>query len=112
MSERFQVQEPLFKLVVRFSNGETTNYLTTQQIDARKIGPDIRYATIASFSCQNPSECTDVTVINMRDVTFIKTEHVTLDQLATERRMAGIRSKATQTDDEGLVKTLSQLSFV
>ncbi|HEX8087344.1 MAG TPA: hypothetical protein VF762_00730 [Blastocatellia bacterium] len=112
MSESLQLHDPLFKLIVRFSNGEMIQHVLGDPIDARMITPETRYAVISSFSCQNPSECTDITVVNVRDVTFIKTERVTLDQLSTERRMAGIHSASTTSADDRLPKTLAQVKFV
>ena len=112
MSESIQLKDPLYKLVVRFNNGEKVRYVTTDPIDARGITAETRYAVITSVSCQNPNECTDISVINMRDVTFIKTERVTLDQLAGEHRMAGIRSTEATSADDRLPKSLAQLKFV
>jgi hypothetical protein len=112
MSESLQLHDPLFKLIVRFSNGEMIQHVLGDPIDARMITPETRYAVISSFSCQNPSECTDITVVNVRDVTFIKTERVTLDQLSAERRMAGIHSASTTSPDDRLPKTLSQVKFI
>ena len=112
MSESLQLRDPLYKLIVRFSNGETIQHVVSDPIEARMISPDTRYAVISSFSCQNPSECTDVTVVSLGDVSFIKTERVTLDQLSTERRMAGIHSASTSSADDRLPKTLSQVKFV
>jgi len=112
MSESFQLRDPLFKLVVRFSNGEMIQHIVSDLIEARMITPDTRYAVISSFSCQNPNECSDITVVNLRDVTFIKTERVTLDQLATERRMAGIHSSSASSHDDKLPKFLAQVKFI
>ena len=112
MSESLQLHDPLYKLVVRFSNGEMIQHILGDPIEARMITPETRYAVIISFSCQNPSECTDITIVNLRDVTFIKTERVTLDQLSTERRMAGIHSASASNADDRLPKTLSQVKFV
>jgi hypothetical protein len=112
MSEAMQLRDPLYKLVVRFSNGEMVQHVVLDPIEARTITPETRYAVISSFSCQNPSECTDVTVVNLRDVTFFKTEQVTLEQLATERRMAGMRNAPAANPDDRLPKTLAQLRFI
>ena len=112
MSESLQLHDPLFKLIVRFSNGEMIQHVLDNPIDARLVTPETRYAIISSFSCQNPSECTDITVVNLRDVTFIKTERVTLDQISTERRMAGIHSMSAANADDRLPKTLAQVKFV
>ena len=111
MSESLRLRDPLFKLIIRFSNGDVIHYVVSDPIEARMITPETRYAVISSFLCQKPSECTDITVVNMRDVTFIKTEIVTLDQLSGERRMAGLHS-AIATGDDRLPKTMSQIKFV
>src|ERR1044071_1083431 len=104
MSESLQLREPLFKLVVRFGNGEETQHIVSRPIEAHLITPDTRYLVISSFQLQNPNECTDITVVNMRDVTFIKTEQVTLDQLTTERRTAGLHSNNTSSQDNRMLK--------
>jgi hypothetical protein len=111
MSERIQLRDPLFRLFIRFSNGEVVNHVAANPIDPRAITPDIRYAVVACYSTENPSECTDITVVNLSDVTFIKTERVTIDQLIADRRLAGIRSSDSSTDDR-LPKTLAQITFV
>ena len=112
MSESMQLREPLFKLIVRFSNGETIHHIVQEPIEARHIATDMRYAVISCFSLQNPSECTDVTVLNLRDVSFIKTERVTLEQVANERRMAGLHAATSAKDDDRMPKTLAQLRFI
>ena len=111
MSEALKLPNELFKLFIRFSNGETVYHVTTHPLDARSIKPETRYAVISCYSTRNPVECTDVTVVNLRDVTFIKTERVTVDQLNADRRMAGMRSSDSSADDKQ-PKTLAQLSFV
>jgi hypothetical protein len=45
-------------------------------------------------------------------VTYFKTERVTLDQLANERRMAGMHASAASGHDDKLPKTISQLKFI
>jgi hypothetical protein len=112
MSESIQLKDPLYKLIVRFSNGEMVSHVVSDPIDPRVISPETRYCVISSFSCQEPSQCTEIAVISMRDVTFIKTERVALDQLAAERRMAGIRSTGALGAEERLPKTLAQLKFI
>jgi hypothetical protein len=111
MSEGYQLPDPLFRLIIRFSNGETVQHMMTEPIDSRQLSSDTKYAVISSFACQNPSVCSDVTVVNLRDVTFIKTERVTLEQLATEHRI-GIRSAGVSSADDRLPKNLAQLKFI
>ena len=110
MSEALQLRDPLFKLTVRFSNGEMLQHMMTVPLDSRVLAPETKYVIISSFSCQDPSICSEITVVNLRDVTFIKTERVTIEQLAAEHRI-GIRS-AGQPGDDRLPKNLAQLKFV
>ena len=112
MSEGLSIQEPLFKLIVRFSNGETINHFVSHHLDPNLISPETRFAIISSVSVQNPSECTDITVINMRDVTYIKTESVTVEQLTTEKRKAGILATGGLSGEDKLPKTLAHVKFV
>ena len=111
MSESLQLRDPLFRLIVRFTNGETMQHVMTEPLDSRMIAPETRYALISSFSCQNPSLCTDITLVNLRDVTLIRTERVTLEQLAGEHRI-GIRSAGVAGADDRLPKNLAQLKFI
>lgn len=110
MSENIELKDPLFKLSVRFGNGEVVSFIADSPINANQILPETRYAIITSISVANPSECAETTVINLRDVTFIRTERVTLDQLTSERRM--IRSIGPSVVDDRLPKSLSQIKFI
>ena len=112
MSESIQIQEPIYKLAVRFGNGEVLRYVVRNPIDDRSVTPDTRYVLITSISCQNPSQCTEITVFKMRDVTYIKTERVTLEQLAGEHRMVGIRTTESHGHGENLPETLAEIKFV
>ena len=111
MSESLQLRDPLFRLAIRFTNGETLQQVMTDPLDSRTITPETKYAVISSFSCLNPSVCSEILVVNLRDVTFIKTERVTLEQLASEHRI-GIRSAGVAGSDDRLPKNLAQLKFI
>lgn len=112
MSESIELKEPLYKLIVRFSNGEMIQYVVNDPLSANAITAETRYGIITALSCQNPSECVEVTVVNLRDVAFIKTERVTLDQLTTERRTAGLMASASPHTDDKLTKSLAHLKFI
>ncbi|MBI3650361.1 MAG: hypothetical protein HY231_04870 [Acidobacteria bacterium] len=112
MSESLKLPDPLFKLIIRFNNGEKFYFITDELIAAHHIAADTRYALVSSFALQNPNECTAVTLINLNDVAFIKTEKITLDELAAEKRTAGLHSFASAMNEENLPKTLSQVKFI
>lgn len=111
MSESLQLRDPLFRLTIRFTNGETLQQVMSDPLDSRIIIPETKYAVISTFSCQNPSVCSEVIVVNLRDVTFIKTERVTIEQLASEHRI-GIRSSGVTGADDRLPKNLAQIKFI
>jgi len=111
MSEALQLRDPLFRLTIRFTNGETLQQVMTEPLDARMIAPETKYAVVSTYLCLNPSLCTDTIVVNLRDVTFIKTERVTLEQLAAEHRI-GIRSAGAPGTDDRLPKNLAQIKFI
>ena len=112
MSESIKLPDTIFRLIIRFSNGEKFHYITDEQFLAHKIAPETRYAVISSFSLQNPAECTDVTLVNLENVAFLKTEKITLDELAAGKRTAGLHSQSASVSDDKLPKTLSQVKFI
>jgi hypothetical protein len=100
MTENIEIKDPIFKLSIRFSGGEVVHYIVNDAIDARLITPETRYAVVSSVSCDN-----------LRDVTFIRSERVTTEQLASEHRMAGMRATA-RTVSGDKIKSLSYLKFI
>lgn len=112
MSEAIEVKEPLYRLSARFANGELITYVTQEQFDSRAIASETRYMVITSVSVQNPTQCTETTIVNLRDLSFVRSERVTLEQLAAEHRSAGIRSTGKNTADEWHPKVLSTVKFI
>ena len=99
MSESLQLRDPLFKLIIRFSNGEQVEHVMTDSVDTRAIAPQTKYAIISLSSRQNPSICTEKTVINLRDVSYIKSERVTLSEI----------KRACHPKDEGRITAAMEL---
>jgi hypothetical protein len=112
MSESIKLPDTIFRLIIRFTNGEKFHYITDEQFLAHKITPETRYAVISSFSLQNPAECTDVTLVNLENVAFFKTEKITLDELAAGKRTAGLHAQSASLVEDKLPKTLSQVKFI
>lgn len=111
MSESLQLRDPLFRLIIRLTNGETIQHVMSDPLELRLITPETKYVVVSSFSCQNPSVCSEVTVVNLRDISYIKSERVTIEQLAAEHRI-GIRSAGMSAADDRLPKNVAQLKFV
>ncbi|MGH9823421.1 MAG: hypothetical protein ACREDR_09235 [Blastocatellia bacterium] len=112
MNEGIAIKEPLYRLSVRFRNGELISWVMQNPVDSRAIQPDTTFMVVTSVSVQNPSQCAETTFVNIRDMSFLRCEKVTLEQLAGEHRSAGIRSSAGKggAEDTG-PKSLSQVSF-
>lgn len=112
MSEAITIKEPLYRLSVRFRNGELITWVTQKELDSRSISPDTTFMIVTSVSVQDPSQCSETTVVNVRDLSFVRCERVTLEQLAGEHRSAGIRSGGKGGAEDGSPKTLSQVKFI
>jgi hypothetical protein len=110
MAESMQLPETLFKLTIRFSNGEKVTYITAEPFIASAITSETRYALVTSCSIQNPAECAEVNLINLSEVAFIKSEKITLEEFASERRTAGLRAQVSSEDTQP--KSISQLKFI
>ena len=109
MSEKLELRDPLFKLIVRFTNGETHQHVLTDPMDSGSIASDARFAIVTSVSIEKPNEVSEFELINLRDVSLIKTERSTVEELLTERRKAGMRSS---DNEEKSIKTIAQLRFI
>ena len=109
MSEKLELRDPLFKLIVRFTNGETNQHVLTDPMDSGSISSDARFAIITSVSIDRPYEVSEFELINLRDVTLIKTERSTVEELITERRKAGLRAPDSE---EKSIKTVAQIRFI
>src|SRR5687767_3629735 len=110
MAESMPLPETLFKLIIRFSNGEKVSYVTSEPFATGSINSDTRYALVTSCLIQNPAECTEVNLINLSDVAFIKSEKITREEFASERRTAGLRAPVSSEDHQP--KSFSQVKFI
>ena len=112
MSESKSALEELFRLIIRYANGEQSQYFTKQHINPDSITNETRFAVVSTVLLENTAEVTDVTVFNIKDVTYIRSEKVTLDKLAGEQRSVGIRSTARTGSASDASRSLSENRFV
>ncbi|MBC7910865.1 MAG: hypothetical protein H7Y30_10225 [Pyrinomonadaceae bacterium] len=83
------------RLTIRFTSGETLLYTVREALHAEDIPVNVRFVVINSYLCDKPEECTEIVLLNLNDVSYIKTEHVTEEELqreATTKREAELRS--------------------
>jgi hypothetical protein len=98
------------RLTIRFTNGETLLYTVQDALHAEDISAQVRFVVISSYLCEKPTECTELVLLNLNDVSYIKTEHVTeqeLEREATTRREAELRNNTISTPQR-----LSRIGFI
>lgn len=98
------------RLTIRFTNGETLLYTVREALHAEDIPPHVRFVVISSYLCEGPEECTELVLLNLNDISYIKTEHVTegeLEREAETRREAELRNNTISTPAR-----LSRIGFI
>ncbi|MGA9993873.1 MAG: hypothetical protein WBP93_00535 [Pyrinomonadaceae bacterium] len=72
------------RLTIRFNNGETLVYTVREALHAEDISAQTRFAVISSYKCETPDKCTEILLLNLNSIAFIKTEHITDAELQRE----------------------------
>lgn len=72
------------RLTIRFANGETLIYTVREALHAEDIPMGVRFVVISSFECESPEKCSEIVLLNLNEIAYIKTEHVTEDELTRE----------------------------
>lgn len=98
------------RLTIRFTNGETFNYTVREALHAEDISAEHRFAVISSYQCDSAGDCAEVVLLNLNDVSYIKTEHITDTELQRESE-AGNQS-AHQHDNTPAPHHLSHIGFI
>jgi hypothetical protein len=97
------------RLTIRFTNGETLLYTVRDPLHAEDIPANVRFVVISSFECDPPEKCAEIILLNLNDISYIKTEHVTEDELTREtstRRETELRSNTISP------QRLSRIGFI
>lgn len=98
------------RLTIRFTNGETLLYTVRDALHAEDIPAAVRFVVISSFACESPDTCAEIVLLNLNDISYIKTEHVTEEELAREattRREAELKSNTISSPQR-----LSRIGFI
>jgi hypothetical protein len=72
------------RLMIRFTNGETMTYTVREALHAEDIPADVRFVVISSYLCEKPDHCAQIVLLNLNDISYIKTEHITDTELERE----------------------------
>lgn len=80
-------EQTYYRLVVRFSNGETTKFVLHEKVDTSKISEKARFMLVKSRSAE--SDFSDqIFLASLKDVSYIKVERLEAKDL--RHRVAGI----------------------
>jgi hypothetical protein len=74
------------RLTIRFTNGETFVYTVREALHAEDIAAEHRFAVIHSYKHESPGECDEIVLLNLNNISYIKTEHVTEAELEREEQ--------------------------
>lgn len=100
----------LHRLTIRFSSGETFVYIVREPLHAEDIPASARFAVIHSYQCATEEQCTEIVLLNLNDVSYIRTEHITGEQLQSEEETH--RQTQQQHEALGMHHPLSHIGFI
>jgi hypothetical protein len=98
------------KLTIRFTNGETFIYTVAEPLHAEDLSPNVRFAVITSYLCETPDKCDELVLLNLNDVSYIRTEHITSEALEKEELTR--RETERQQSTIGASQRLSRIGFI
>lgn len=98
------------RLTIRFTNGETFIYTVSEPLHAEDIPAGVRFAVISSYLCETPDDCDEIVLLNLNDISYIRTEHVTQDVLEKEELTK--RETERQKSTIGAPQRLSRIGFI
>jgi hypothetical protein len=98
------------RLTIRFTNGETFIYTVREALHAEDIPVNVRFALITSYGCETPEQCDEIVLLNLNDISYIRTEHVTDMELQKEELTK--RETQRQQSTIGVPQRLSRIGFI
>ena len=98
------------RLTIRFTSGETFVYIVREPLHAEDIPASARFAVIHSYQCETDEQCTEIVLLNLNDVSYIRTEHITDEQLQREEEMQ--RQTQERHNTIGMKHPLSHIGFI
>jgi hypothetical protein len=98
------------RLTIRFTNGETFVYTVREALHAEDISTEHRFAVIYSYKYESPERCDEIVLLNLNNISYIKTEHVTERELQREETV----HREAEHNHEGEITPhrLSRIGFI
>jgi hypothetical protein len=98
------------RLTIRFTNGETFIYTVAEPLHAEDIATSARFAVISSYLCETPEQCHEIVLLNLNDISYIRTEHITDEALEKEELTK--KETSNQQSTIGAPQRLSRIGFI
>jgi hypothetical protein len=98
------------RLTIRFTSGETFVYTVREALHAEDITTEHRFAVIYSYKYDTPDQCDEIVLLNLNNISYIKTEHVTEGELQREETTR--REHEQKHEDTGMPRHLSRIGFI
>ena len=98
------------RLTIRFTSGEIFSYIVREPLHAEDIPQSARFAVIHSYQCETEEQCTEIVLLNLNDVSYIRTEHVTEEHLRREEATHHEAQERNKTI--GMRHPLSHIGFI
>lgn len=98
------------RLTIRFTSGETFIYIVREPLHAEDIPASARFAVLHSYQCETEDQCTELVLLNLNDVSYIRIEHITDQQLQHEEEMH--RETQERHNTIGVKHPLARIGFI
>ena len=98
------------RLTIRFANSETLIYTVSEPLHAEDISAAVRFVVIRSYLCESPEQFAEIVLLNLNDVSYIKCEHVTEEEL--EHEVTTHREAELRNNTLGTAERLSRIGFI
>lgn len=98
-----------YRLTIRFTNGETLLYTVREPLHAQDISSDVRFVVVSSYLCETPERCDEILLLNLNEVSYIRTKDISLAELAREEE----QRREGQLQEPGSVpRRLARIGFI
>jgi hypothetical protein len=98
------------RLTIRFTNGETLRYTVRDPLHAEDIPTNVRFVVISSYECEPSEPSAELVLLNLNDISYIKTEHVTPQEL--EREVLTHREGERRDNTISTPQRLTRIGFI
>ena len=100
--------EPYFRLILRFTNGDSSTFILREPINTGALTEKSRFALVRSYTATS-GEPTQVFLASLADISFIKTEQV--DPKDKRHRVAGITG-GLSSEDQTAPEAIATIEFL